>query len=294
MLCTDLESFICVAECGSFNKASELLFVSANAIKKRIISLENETGLILFSRTVKGVTLTPAGTAFYHDAKAIVENYKNAVAHAKNIQDYSDVIKIGISKTFLNEFLVADWFNVREKLPPKSNRLFFYGTTLAETENMIRDTAFTTDIAIDLYDENLAKSAGATVKKNSEIELFCGVSKNSSLSDKAEILPGDLSGQTLVCLSKSRGAQIEELLSEMEKEHRGIKFEEIEEYSIQVLNNCLIENKIILLTENWVKQYPFLNYIPFKKTKNLCFGVYYSKNSHKKIQAFLKLIEKSV
>ncbi len=294
MLCTDLESFICVADCGSFNKASELLFVSANAIKKRIISIENETGLILFNRTVKGAALTAAGTAFYNDAKVIVENYKNAVARAKNIQDHSDVIKIGISKTFLNEFLVADWFNVREKLPPKSNRLFFYGTTLAETENMIRDTAFTTDIAIDLYDENLAKSVGATVKKNSEIELFCGVSKNSPLAGKSEISSGDLSNQVLVCLGKERGAQIAKLISEIEEEHPGIRFEEIEEYSIQALNNCLIENKIILLTENWVKLYPFLSYIPFKKRRNLCFGVYYSKNSPKKIQTFLKLIEKSV
>ncbi len=293
MLCTDLESFICVAECGSFNKASELLFVSANAIKKRIVSLENETGVQLFERTVKGVNLTPSGCAFYNDAKNIVENYKNAVAHAKNIQAHDDVIKIGLSKTFLNEFLVADWFNIREKLPPKSNRLFFYGSTLAETENMIKDTAFTTDIAIDLYDENLAESTGTFAKKNSKIALFCGVSKNSALFSKSKICPGDLSNQTLLCLGKNRGRQIDLLLCKIENEHPGIKIEELEEYSIQALNNCLIENKIILLTENWVKLYPFLNYIPFSEPRFFEFGIYCSKQPSKKVLEFINIVKES-
>ncbi len=293
MLCTDLESFLCVAECGSFNRASELLFVSANAIKKRIIALENETGIKLFTRTVKGVTLTPAGKSFLNDAKTILENYKNSVAHAKNIQESEDVIKIGISKTFLNEFLVADWFNVREKLPPKSNRLFFYGATLAETENMLRDTAFTTDIAIDLYDENLARSTGTFTKKNSEIPLYCGISKNNPLSLKTEISPGDLSGQTLVCIGRKRGTQIAELFEEMENEHPGIKFEEIEEYNIQILNDCLNENKIILLSENWIRLYPFLSYIPFREPKAFSFGIYYSKSPSRKIRNYMELIKGS-
>ncbi len=293
MLCTDLESFICVAECKSFNKASELLFVSANAVKKRITGLENETQIKLFNRTSKGVSLTLAGKAFYNDAKTILENYKNSVSRAKNIQQSSDVIKIGISKTFMDEFLMVDWFNIREKLPPVNNQLFFYGTTFGDIENMVKDTASVIDIAIDLYDEELAEKGGVFAKENSKISLYCGISRNNPLSSKAAVCPGDLSGETVVCLNKNRSNQIEKLLSEIEKEHPKVKIEEIDEYNIQTINSCLSENKIILLAENWVKLYPFLNYVPFEKPRSLCFGVYYYKSSDRKIKEFLKRIEKS-
>ncbi len=291
MFCTDLESFICVAECGSFNKASELLFVSANAIKKRIISLENETGVRLFNRTVKGVSLTPAGKAFYNDAKTITENYKNAIVHAKNIQEHSDVIKIGISKTFLHEFLMVNWFNIREKLPPINNQLFFYGTATGDIEKMIKDTAFTVDIAIDLYDEELAISNEVLAKANSKIPLYCGIPKGNPLSEKTEICSGDLTNETLVCLNKKRSKQISNILSEIEEENRGVKIEEIDEYNIQTLNNCLSENKIILLAENWVKLYPFFSYVPFNKSRSLLFGIYYSKHLSKKALNFIDLIK---
>ena len=45
-----LKTFICAAECGSFTKASELLFLSPNAVKKRINSIEESLGFPLFDR----------------------------------------------------------------------------------------------------------------------------------------------------------------------------------------------------------------------------------------------------
>ena len=56
-----LKTFICGAECGSFTKAAELLYLSPNAVKKRIGSLEESTGISLFERTLKGEKLTSAG-----------------------------------------------------------------------------------------------------------------------------------------------------------------------------------------------------------------------------------------
>ena len=64
-----LKTFICAAECGSFAKAAEALFLSPNAIKKRINALEESLGFPLFERTLKGIKLTSAGKAFYEDSK---------------------------------------------------------------------------------------------------------------------------------------------------------------------------------------------------------------------------------
>ena len=45
-----LETFISVAEAGSFNKAAEELYISAPAVIKQINALESELDLTLFIR----------------------------------------------------------------------------------------------------------------------------------------------------------------------------------------------------------------------------------------------------
>ena len=45
-----LETFLCVAECGSFNKAAEKLFISPPAVIKQINLLEENLDLQLFVR----------------------------------------------------------------------------------------------------------------------------------------------------------------------------------------------------------------------------------------------------
>ena len=74
-----LETFIKVADSGSFNKASEELYVSPNAVMKQINLLENSLGFDLFVRTHRGVQLTPAGESLYRDAKYLIQYAKDSI-----------------------------------------------------------------------------------------------------------------------------------------------------------------------------------------------------------------------
>ena len=64
-----LDTMITVADCGSFLKASEKLYISPTAIMKQINQLESHIGLPLFVRTSKGVVLTQAGESVYIPVK---------------------------------------------------------------------------------------------------------------------------------------------------------------------------------------------------------------------------------
>ena len=57
-----LETFLCVVEAGSFNKAAEALYISPSAVIKQINSLEASLDLQLFERTHRGLHVTPAGS----------------------------------------------------------------------------------------------------------------------------------------------------------------------------------------------------------------------------------------
>lgn len=56
-----LRTFLTVADCGSFTKASEKLFISATAIMKQMNTLEAHLQLQLIQRSPNGITLTSAG-----------------------------------------------------------------------------------------------------------------------------------------------------------------------------------------------------------------------------------------
>ena len=64
-----LDTFVKVADCGSFLKASEGLYISANAVTKQISLLENDLGVKLFQRSTRGLVLTEAGKLIYTEAK---------------------------------------------------------------------------------------------------------------------------------------------------------------------------------------------------------------------------------
>ena len=53
-----LETFIRVADAGSFNKAAEESYITPTAIIKQIKLLEDSLGVKLFERTRRGLTLT--------------------------------------------------------------------------------------------------------------------------------------------------------------------------------------------------------------------------------------------
>lgn len=61
-----LETFIRVADAGSFNKAAEQSYITPTAVIKQINLLEADLGVKLFARTHRGLTLTKAGMSLYN------------------------------------------------------------------------------------------------------------------------------------------------------------------------------------------------------------------------------------
>ena len=67
-----LDTFIRVADMGSFGTAAESLYISPPAVIQQLNILENHFGFKLFERSSRGVKLTLPGRSVYEDAKAII------------------------------------------------------------------------------------------------------------------------------------------------------------------------------------------------------------------------------
>lgn len=77
-----LDTFITVADCGSFTKAAAQLYISPTAVMKQMNALEQHLQLQLIERTPAGVHLTPAGNVIYRDAKFLMDYSKKSIAAA--------------------------------------------------------------------------------------------------------------------------------------------------------------------------------------------------------------------
>lgn len=113
-----LETFIHVADAGSFNKAAEELFITPTAVIKQINLLEGSLDVKLFERTHRGLILTKAGKILYQDAKYIIQYCRDSVTRAKNaMQEDTNVIWIGSSPMTPAQLLMQLWPKIQERMP---------------------------------------------------------------------------------------------------------------------------------------------------------------------------------
>jgi DNA-binding transcriptional LysR family regulator len=78
-----LRAFVTVADSGSFGKAALDLDMTQSAISYAIGGLEEELGVLLFSRGRKGATLTPVGQELLKNAQQILLNLDQLVQIAE-------------------------------------------------------------------------------------------------------------------------------------------------------------------------------------------------------------------
>jgi DNA-binding transcriptional LysR family regulator len=83
LLVMDLRSlryFVAVAEERHFGRAAARLHMTQPPLSRAIKQLETDVGALLLHRSPAGVTLTPAGTALYREARALLEHAEHARA----------------------------------------------------------------------------------------------------------------------------------------------------------------------------------------------------------------------
>ena len=79
MTIQQLKYTITIANQGSFNKASEVLYISQPSLTGSIKELEKELGITIFYRSGKGVTLTNEGVEFLAYAREIYGQFENVL-----------------------------------------------------------------------------------------------------------------------------------------------------------------------------------------------------------------------
>ena len=113
-----LDTFLQTADAGSFLKASERMYISANAVTKQINLLEEHLGVKLFVRSSQGLALTEAGKLIYGEAKKLIRHSNLIVRKARELEKPKEyTIRIGVTLMNPASNLLERWANASERFP---------------------------------------------------------------------------------------------------------------------------------------------------------------------------------
>jgi len=73
MTLQQMKYIIAIVQYGSITEASKRLFITQPSLSNAVKDIETETGIEIFQRSVKGITLTSDGTEFLSYARQVVE-----------------------------------------------------------------------------------------------------------------------------------------------------------------------------------------------------------------------------
>ncbi len=119
-----LRYFVCVAECGSINRAAEHLFVSQQALRASINSLEQKIGFPLFVRSSKGMQLTEAGWTVLSDTEKILSIAEGWKQYACPPVTEPETVEVLASTIVCNTVLTDVVTECRAKYPNLRIRIF--------------------------------------------------------------------------------------------------------------------------------------------------------------------------
>ena len=181
--------FLCVAECGSISKASELLYVSQPAVSYSIKTLESKLDCKLFNRTAKGVEMTAeANKLVYYIQSA----YNILSTGIKMLNDSTELIngeiRIGV-QTHVGTFLLSKYI---EKFNEKYPGIKFSITNKSKNEMIEMLEKRMLDLVIDTYPITTTREEVVISELVKIQNYFVGNKKYKELSKRRNIPIEDL------------------------------------------------------------------------------------------------------
>jgi DNA-binding transcriptional LysR family regulator len=101
----ELRAFCAAVDLGSLGRAARLLQVSQPALSKRLRTLEALAGARLLERSPRGVTLTPAGTRLYVEARKLLAQAEEVDSLMAGLRGEEQPVRLATSHT-IAEFLL--------------------------------------------------------------------------------------------------------------------------------------------------------------------------------------------
>ena len=287
-----LETFISVADAGSFNKAAESSYITPTAVIKQINLLEADLGVKLFERSHRGLTLTKAGQSLYNDSKYVIQYCKDSVLRAKNAMlEDGKLIRVGTSPMTPAQALVDLWLRLQQEYPEFKLKFVPYENTPENAREILAHLGQNIDIVPGIFDDKLLSLRGCSGYELSREPICCAVSVNHPLAQKSELEVSDLYGESLMLMHRGWSSYVDVLRDDLEANHKQINIVDFDFYSLEIFNRCEHEGGILMAVRNWAGVHPLLKVLRVKWEHFIPYGLLYAKDPSDNVWDFLEAVK---
>lgn len=290
-----LETFIRVADSGSFNKAAEQSYITPTAVIKQINLLEESLGIKLFERSHRGLILTKAGKSLYQDAKYVIQYCRDSVTRAKNaMQADSNIIRIGTSPMTPAQLLMQLWPKIQERCPDIKFQIIPFENTPENAREILANLGKNIDVVGGIFDETMLNLRGCAGMELTRKVFCCEVSINHRLAEKDKLVIQDLYGENLLLMRRDWSCHVDELRDELWKNHPQINIIDFDFYNMEIFNRCENSNDVLLAISGWQNVHPLLRVIPVEWDFGIPYGLLHSHKPSETVKRFLEAAGEAV
>ena len=287
-----LDTFIRVAEAGSFNKAAEELYISPPAVIKQVNQLESQLELTLFIRTHRGLKLTEAGKSLYDDAKYIISYCKESVDRARAAMGSEEkVIRIGTSLMTPAQSVMDLLTGINKQCPDIKFQIVPFENTPENAREILKNLGRNIDIVAGIFDESMLQYRQCAGKELCRLPLCCAVSVNHRLAQKQVLTVQDLYGENLLLMRRGWSKYIDMLRDDLWTNHPDIHVLDFDFYSSEIFNLCENSSDVLIAIENWKPVHPLLKIVPVDWVYTIPFGILHAREPSPTVQRFLGSID---
>lgn len=283
-----LETFLRVADAGSFNKAAEEIFITPTAIIKQINLLEASLDVKLFERTHRGLILTKAGKSLYQDTKYIIQYCRESVVRAKNaMQEDTNVIRIGTSPMTPAQLLMQFWPKIQEQCPDMKFQVIPYENTPENAREILANLGKNIDVIGGIFDDtmlDLRRCAGLELSRET---FCCAVSIHHRLAVKDKLQIQDLYGENLLLMHRGWSRYVDRLRDDIWQNHGQIHIVDFDFYNMDIFNRCENSYDVLLAIPGWANVHPLLKVIPVEWEHSIPYGLLHSPQPSEIVKRFL-------
>lgn len=274
-----LETFLRVADAGSFNKAAEEAYITPTAIIKQINALEKRIGIQLFERTHRGLILTPAGQSLYRDSQYIISYCKDSILRAQNaMQEDAMVVRIGSSPVTPAQLLMKFWPKIQEYCHEMKIQIVPFENTEENAREILLNLGKNIDVVAGIFDETMLRLRKCAGFELSREPFCCAVSIYHPLAEKEKLTIEDLYGQNLMLMHRGWSHSVDILRDEICQKHRKIQIVDFDFYNVDAFNRCANQNDILLTISGLEGVHPLLKILPVEWEHSIPYGLLYSVN----------------
>lgn len=290
-----LDTFIQVAELGSFSKAASALYISPTAVIKQMNILESNLGVTLFNRTHQGLTLTAAGKSLLIDARHIIQVCKEATDRARKANDTErNVIRIGSSPMTPSGFFSDMWPMISRELPHSTLKLVIFENTPENARRILASLGEDIDIVAGVFDDNFLASRKCAALELSKQPLRLMLSSRHPLASKDVLETDDLENQKVLVNQHGWNHVTDAVADYLRSSDVPVEVEEYGFINVDMFNRCEEEGALLVAIDPWKDVHPLLTCKPVRWDYEVPFGIMHSPEPSDKVRALLDVVTKMV